>query len=71
MILPDLIDEYSISGRNQNENHEVTYKGVLSLSNDALHIIFALDEITKQPPISYEIGDFMLFLDYLTYLGSS
>jgi hypothetical protein len=41
MIIQDLIGDYSISGRNQDENPEVTYKGILSLSLDANNRIIA------------------------------
>lgn len=34
MSIQDLVGEYSISGKNQDENHEINYKGVLSLSLD-------------------------------------
>jgi hypothetical protein len=41
MIVQDLIGDYSISGRNQDENLEVTYKGILSLSLDTNNRIIA------------------------------
>lgn len=41
MIIQDLISDYSISGRNQDENPEVTYKGILSLSLDENNRIIA------------------------------
>lgn len=41
MIIQDLIGDYSISGRNQDENSEVTYKGILSLSLDENNRIIA------------------------------
>lgn len=34
MIVQDLIGNYLISGSNQDENTEITYKGILSLSLD-------------------------------------
>ena len=41
MIIQDLIGDYSISGRNQDANTEVTYKGILSLSLDEHNRIIA------------------------------
>lgn len=41
MIIQDLIGDYSISGRNQDEDREATYKGVLSLSLDENNRIIA------------------------------
>lgn len=34
MTIQDLIGDYSISGSNQEENQETTYKGILTLSLD-------------------------------------
>lgn len=34
MIIEELIGNYSISGSNQDESHEMTYKGILTLSLD-------------------------------------
>lgn len=41
MIIQDLIGNYSISGSNQDESEEVTYKGILSLSLDENNRIIA------------------------------
>lgn len=41
MIIQDLIGDYSISGRNQDDNHEVAYKGILNLSLDKNNRIIA------------------------------
>lgn len=34
MNIQDLVGEYSISGKNQEENQDINYKGILSLSLD-------------------------------------
>lgn len=34
MNIQDLVGEYSISGKNQDENQDINYKGILSLSLD-------------------------------------
>jgi len=41
MIVQDLIGNYSISGSNQDESNQVTYKGVLNLSLDENNRIIA------------------------------
>jgi hypothetical protein len=41
MIIQDLIGNYSISGSNQDESHEITYKGILNLSLDNNNRIIA------------------------------
>lgn len=41
MIIEDLIGNYSIAGSNQDETHETTYKGILSLSLDKNNRIVA------------------------------
>lgn len=41
MIIQDLIGRYSISGSNQDESQEITYKGILSLSLDENNRIIA------------------------------
>lgn len=41
MTIQDLIGSYSISGSNQDENPEITYKGILSLSLDKNNRILA------------------------------
>lgn len=41
MIIQDIIGTYSISGSNQDENIEITYKGILSLSLDKNNRIVA------------------------------
>ncbi|CAA9200928.1 hypothetical protein FLA105534_03303 [Flavobacterium bizetiae] len=41
MTIQDLIGNYSISGSNQDESNQVTYKGILSLSLDENNRIIA------------------------------
>lgn len=41
MTVQDLIGNYSISGSNQDESNQVTYKGILSLSLDENNRIIA------------------------------
>ncbi|MFH7000638.1 hypothetical protein [Flavobacterium bizetiae] len=41
MTIQDLIGNYSISGSNQDESNQVTYKGILSLSLDQNNRIIA------------------------------
>ncbi|KAF2327678.1 hypothetical protein [Flavobacterium daemonense] len=41
MTIQDLIGEYAISGSNQEENNEISYKGVLTLSLDNNNRIIA------------------------------
>ena len=41
MNIEDLIGDYSISGSNQDESNQVTYKGILSLSLDENNRIIA------------------------------
>ena len=41
MTVQDLIGKYSISGSNQDENSEISYKGVLTLSLDKNNRIVA------------------------------
>lgn len=41
MTIQDLIGNYSISGSNQDESDQVTYKGILSLSLDQNNRIIA------------------------------
>ncbi len=41
MTIQDLIGTYSISGSNQDENSEITYKGILTLSLDKNNRIVA------------------------------
>jgi hypothetical protein len=41
MNIQDLIGNYSISGSNQDESNQVTYKGILSLSLDENNRIIA------------------------------
>ncbi|WP_100430489.1 hypothetical protein [Flavobacterium sp. 1] len=41
MIIQDLIGDYSISGKNQDDCHEITYKGILNLSLDKNNRIIA------------------------------
>lgn len=51
MTVQDLVGKYSISGRNQDENQEISYKGVLTLSLDKNNRIVAnwlINETQKQ-----------------------
>ena len=41
MTIQDLIGNYAISGSNQDESQELTYKGVLSLSLDKNNRVLA------------------------------
>ncbi|WP_269240012.1 hypothetical protein [Flavobacterium limnophilum] len=41
MTIQDLTGQYSISGSNQDENNEMTYKGILTLSLDNNNRIIA------------------------------
>jgi hypothetical protein len=41
MIIQDLIGQYSISGSNQDDTNEMTYKGILTLSLDKNNRIIA------------------------------
>ncbi|MCC9065335.1 hypothetical protein [Flavobacterium piscisymbiosum] len=41
MNIQDLIGDYSVSGSNQDESNQVTYKGILSLSLDENNRIIA------------------------------
>lgn len=51
MTIQDLIGSYSISGSNQDENSEINYKGILSLSVDKNNRILAkwlINDIQEQ-----------------------
>ena len=41
MTIQNLVGEYSVSGSNQDENNEMTYKGILTLSLDENNRIIA------------------------------
>ena len=72
MTVQDLIGNYSISGSNQDENNEITYKGILSLSLDQNNRIIAkwLINNTQQQNGSGFFKDNILVLNF-SYKGEN
>ena len=72
MTIQDLIGNYSISGSNQDESNEITYKGILTLSLDKSNRVIAkwLINDTQQQNGSGFFKDNILVLNF-NYKGES